>query len=258
VRGQIYTRGDRTAGSNVSLYHRGAFSALQIVTRNVATYNGGGSRPGDIVLNGNWNNGGEPPTGDLVVETLIDTQGGHPGSGATSTGNITVQGYRAVTISNVTTRCGLGTTRNAGNLTIQNVAGPITLAGQIYLKNVDNTNNNGRVLLQTTYADGGKIYVGASTNHVLDCSLIRYVSFDCYRGRNYIVGELRIPGSTAEAKRNSISNYLRGNRDQVVFYDPKVQANSWLDAKIYLLGSNGDGQGELRPLAAVGTIVILQ
>jgi hypothetical protein len=253
--GNIVTIGERAAGSDVTVYHRGLFAANTIDARTIVDDSGQDS--GNITLDGNWNNGATPPSGSLAVSGDIRNNAGTPGSGFPNTGQIVIRGYSSVTVSNVCTLLhGVSNaSRSPGSCAITNIAGNIAINGLVDLRSDLCLTNSGKLLLQTTSASGGTITLGANTNHVFYCDYVLYTTFRSGQGKSYIKGEVRMPGATDTDKRNNVSTYLKGNAGQTVYYNHKVASNAWLGGGIYSLGTDGSGTGFLAPIPTRGTVV---
>jgi hypothetical protein len=249
--GDILCRSDQTG--RVEIQHRGSLAVRRIDARDIQSFNG--RTAASVILNGNWNNGANPPSGTLAITDYIDNSAqvnAHQGS-------VTITGYRQVDIKSVTTSMGWHTCY-AADVTITGIAGPITITGDLDLRNrkTSTITYYGKVQLRTAAGSRGTITLGANEAHVLDCGLFQYITLGSDSGKTYIGGELRMPGATHAAKRSNIPARIKGAASQRVFYNPKLSQNSWLAGGTYSLGTDGASAGTLEPIPPRGTVMILR
>jgi hypothetical protein len=241
--GDILTTCWQQSGGDTRIRHDGAFCA-----RNVHTYTRAGwassGRAGHMTFNGDIATNG--PSGPFEAAALDSSyKRGSFGNGA---GHILITGYEQVHIeTNVFTynnSTANGGNYDAGDVTITNVTGNITIGGRINLNGAMGSTYDGTLTLRT--GDEGRIYVGD-----LDLDDVEIALFDSGKGRSYITGVLTSFTGPYDPK-------LRTPAGQKIHYDPDLNPSLNRGTyQLYALDGVSDG-GELSPVPIPGTIILLQ
>lgn len=223
-------------GGTVTINHDGAFTARDILTWTPSTWTS--QDAGNVTLEGDGLNNGA--SGELNLRT-IDTRVIGASWGDVS-GSVHISGYTGVHVTgNLLTENQVssgGGTHVPGNITIEDIAGNVTIDGVINANAADVTDSDGDLSITAT---------GTITLASLDLLLVNTVFLDA-GGNTTVTGALE-NFSTASPG----DGILDAPTGQFIYYDPNVGANAYLGGLTYSLA----GGGELTPVPEPASLLLL-
>lgn len=265
--GDLINRGfPNSLGKNTEVLHQGNFLAKTVGT--IEHVRGAANNDQhEIIFNG-WVMGGGTPEGKFKANKVVTTA--TLSSSATNhrkfnSDHIFINNYLSVVINDISTatdsdHATLRCTGNAGNITINAIAGDIIITGIIDASSNAAGNpvaNRGELTLQCY----GTIKLAA-----LDLDNVKYAQLSSGSGNSLVEGALSNfdSNSTSGSGRAidplvTTQTNLRTPSGQKIFYRP--DENIYLDNKVYKLadldGIAGNG-GVLTPEETMGTLIIIQ
>ena len=265
--GDLINRGlPNSLGKNIEVLHQGNFLAETVGTIEHARAAANNDQH-EILFNG-WVMGGGTPEGKFKANKVVTTA--TLSASATNhrkfnSDHIKINNYSSVVINDISTatdsdHATLRCTGNAGNITINAIAGDISITGMIDASSNASGNpvtSRGELTLQCN----GSIKLAE-----LDLDNVKYAQLSSGSGNSLVEGALSnfdsnsTSGSgTAIDPLVTTQTNLRTASGQKIFYRP--DENIYLDNKVYkladLAGIAGNG-GVLTPEETMGTVIIIQ
>ncbi len=217
----------------IRIYHEGAFRAGDLLARTGTSTYGADDHGGEITLDGDYDNDTVgTPLGDCEINN-IDASYKRNGYGNPND-KVKIENYASVTINGYIDGHNNGPQSDceATDVTIQGVAGDITIGGAINLWARNSASDYGDLKLYTTSGSGGSVALDGG----LDCGKVKFAALDSDSGTSTIGGSLLGFDTVTRIK-------LRTPSGDVIKYDPFDGGNAYLGVLSYVVADLSGAAG---------------